>query len=226
MYSIPRTCSAPFRNRRAGKRLGFGVDQSWTPNQRFCVARFKNIAVYCGSSDHVPEPYLELASQVGVSLATKGYKLVYGGGHVGLMGRVADAAMASGGHVTGVITQKLLDLELGHEGISELEVVDTMAERKGRMLDLADAFIALPGGVGTLEEIFEAATLTQLHYQLKPVGLLNAFGYYNHLIQFLAHSANESFIRPQHKDLILAHEDLDGLLQKMGAVEFAPLKLG
>ncbi|HIG17890.1 MAG TPA: TIGR00730 family Rossman fold protein [Candidatus Handelsmanbacteria bacterium] len=184
------------------------------------------MAVYCGSSDHVPNHYLDLATEVGACLASQGIGVVYGGGHVGLMGRVADAAMAAGGHVTGVITQKLLDLELGHEGISKLEIVETMAERKGRMLELADAFIALPGGVGTLEEIFEAATLTQLHYQLKPVGLLNAFGYYDHLIDFLRHCADESFIRPQHRELILAHENLDGLLQKMGAVEFAPLKLG
>lgn len=190
------------------------------------VSEFKNIAVYCGSSNHVPSHYLDLATEIGDQLASKGIGVVYGGGHVGLMGRVADGALRKGGHVTGVITQKLLDLELGHPDISTLEIVNTMSERKGRMLELADAFIALPGGIGTLEEIFEAATLTQLHYQSKPVGLLNAFGYYDHLLSFLSHCADESFIRPHHRDLLLSADNLKELLMKMSQFEVTPLKLG
>jgi uncharacterized protein (TIGR00730 family) len=190
------------------------------------VPSFRKIAVYCGSSNNVDEKYLTLAMEVGQKLAQNGLGLVYGGGDVGLMGCVADGAMKAKGHVTGVITKKLLDLELGHQGISQLEVVDTMAERKGRMLDLADAFIALPGGIGTLEEIFEAATLTQLHYQLKPVGFLNAFGYYDHMLSFLKHAADEAFIRSHHRNLILSDDSLEGLLSKMSTATFPPLKLG
>jgi len=190
------------------------------------MSSFRKIAVYCGSSNNVDEKYLSLATEVGRKLTEHGIDIVYGGGHVGLMGRVADGAMEAGGHVTGVITQKLLDLELGHPGISQLEIVDTMATRKGRMLELADAFIALPGGIGTLEEIFEAATLTQLHYHLKPIGFLNAFGYYQHILSFLKHAADEAFIRPQHRDLILSGDSLDDLLSKMSQTVFPPLKLG
>ncbi len=181
--------------------------------------RFNSICVYCGSSQSTSTRYLETARVVGVRLAELGIRVVYGGGNVGLMGAVADAAMGAGGAVVGVIPDKLRDLELAHDGISELFVTNTMHERKMKMAELADAFIALPGGWGTLEEIFEVTTWTQLRYHDKPVGMLNAHGYYDHLLAFLRHAADEGFIRPQHRGLINTATDLDALIEAMATSE-------
>lgn len=185
---------------------------------------FKQICVYCGSSNNVAERYFDTARAVGRSLAERNIGVVFGGGSVGLMGAVADAALAAGAKVHGVIPRKLLDLELGHHGVTELSVVDTMHERKMRMAELSDGFIALPGGWGTLEEIFEVTTWTQLEYHHKPVGFLNAHGYYDQLLAFLAHAADEGFIRPAHRSLIQSATTIDRLLEQLEKVELPQLK--
>ena len=143
-------------------------------------------------------------------------------GWVGLsfdMGAVADAALLGGAEVSGVITEKLLDMELAHDGLTTLSVVETMPERKMKMAELADGFIALPGGWGTLEELFEVTTLTQLEYHRKPIGLLNAHGYYDHLVAFLDHAAQEGFIRPRHRQLIQSSDNIEDLLGNLRRAE-------
>jgi len=180
---------------------------------------FSRIAVYCGSSSSVAASYLMAANAVGRMLAERGIGIVYGGGRVGLMGAVANGALAAGGEVIGIITDKLVGLEVGHSGLTRREVVPTMHQRKTLMADLADAFIALPGGLGTFEELFEAATWTQLNDHIKPVGLLNINGYYDKLVAFLGHAADERFIRPTHTSIIQVDEDLARLIAKMADAE-------
>ncbi|MEM9692203.1 MAG: TIGR00730 family Rossman fold protein [Myxococcota bacterium] len=180
---------------------------------------FARICVYCGSSNQVDPRWFEVARSVGERLVSRGLAVVYGGGSVGLMGAVADAALAGGGEVYGVIPQKLFDLELGHPGLTELHVVETMHQRKQRMAELADAFIALPGGWGTLEEIFEVTTWTQLQYHDKPVGLLNAHGFYDGLIAFLDHVRDQRFIRLAHRRILADASELDLLLERLATVE-------
>ena len=175
------------------------------------------MCVYCGSSNQVAEKWLECARDMGRLLAARGIDVVFGGGQVGLMGALADAALAAGGRVYGVIPEKLFELELGHRGVTELEDVQTMHQRKYRMAELSDAFVALPGGWGTLEEIFEVTTWTQLGYHTKPVGLLNAHGYYDPMLTFLENAADEAFIRPPHRGL-LQHATLPGdLLERLAS---------
>ncbi len=176
------------------------------------------MCVYCGSSNDVAEKWLECAREMGRALARRGVDVVFGGGHVGLMGAVADAALAAGARVYGVIPLKLYDLELGHRGVTELHVVDTMHQRKHKMAELADGFVALPGGWGTLEEIFEVTTWTQLGYHEKPVGLLNAHGYYDRLMEFLGHAADEGFIRAPHRGLVQHAAEPDALLDQLATV--------
>ncbi len=176
---------------------------------------FRRVCVYCASSNQVAEHFRETARAMARCLARRGIGVVFGGGSVGLMGALADAALAEGAEVIGVIPKKLMDLELGHRGVTELVVVDTMHERKHRMAELSDAFVALPGGWGTLEEIFEVTTWTQLGYHEKPVGLLNAGGYYDHLITFLDHAAELGFIRPAHRPILQASADPDELVDQL-----------
>jgi uncharacterized protein (TIGR00730 family) len=182
------------------------------------MRKLERICVYCGSSNDVGERWLECARAMGKCLARRGIDVVFGGGHVGLMGAVADAALAAGAKVYGVIPEKLFDLELGHRGVTELIVVATMHQRKYKMAELADGFIAMPGGWGTLEEIFEVTTWTQLGYHHKPVGLFNPHGFYDALIGFLEHAADEGFIRPPHRTLLLHDADPDALLEKLASV--------
>lgn len=176
---------------------------------------FRRIAVYCGSSGGVGNQFLDAAREAGTYLAERGIDVVYGGGRVGMMGAVANAALAAGGKVYGVIPEKLKTREIAHDGLTELHVVDGMHPRKTMMASMADAFIALPGGWGTLEEVFEVVTWTQLNYHRKPVGLLNIRGYYNHLIAFLDHAAAEGFIRPIHRPLLANANTLEELLDRM-----------
>lgn len=176
---------------------------------------FRRVCVSCASSNQVAEHFRETARAMARCLARRGIGVVFGGGSVGLMGALADAALAEGAEVIGVIPKKLMDLELGHRGVTELVVVDTMHERKHRMAELSDAFVALPGGWGTLEEIFEVTTWTQLGYHEKPVGLLNAGGYYDHLITFLDHAAELGFIRPAHRPILQASADPDELVDQL-----------
>ena len=187
------------------------------------MRRFRRVCVYCGSSNDVSEAYLRAARELGVLLAGRGIGVVFGGGRVGLMGALADGALAAGGEVLGVIPEKLQSLELGHLGLTELFVVDSMHARKTMMAHLSDAFVALPGGWGTLEEIFEVTTWTQLNYHHKPVGLLNVDGYYDRLLEFLAHAASEGFVRPAHRNLMQSSSDPAALLEAMAVVEIPEL---
>lgn len=179
---------------------------------------FARIAVYCGSNVGRSPRYAEVAFAFGALLAERGVGVVYGGGRVGLMGRLADGALSRDGEVIGVIPEKLRALELAHEGVTRLEVVDGMHPRKLRMSDLADAFVALPGGYGTLEELFEVTTWTQLRYHVKPVGLLNVDGFWDHLLAFLDHAQREGFIRDVHRSLIVCEDDPVRLLDAMARV--------
>jgi len=174
----------------------------------------KRVCVFCGSSPGGNAKYVEGARHLGAVLAQRGLTLVYGGGNVGLMGRLADAVLAHNGQVIGVIPQALMDLEVGHSGLPDLRLVGSMHERKALMADLADAFIALPGGLGTLEEFCEILTWAQLGMHQKPCGLLNAQGYFEHLLTFLDHAVSERFVRPEHRAMILVEEDAAKLIER------------
>jgi uncharacterized protein (TIGR00730 family) len=180
---------------------------------------FGRVCVYGGSSNHTDAKWPAAAAALGHSLATRGIGVVFGGGRVGMMGAMADAALAAGGEVIGVIPEKLQDLELGHMGCTELHVVDSMHSRKRMMADLSDAFIALPGGWGTMEEIMEVTTWTQLNDHLKPVGLLNTEGYWDHLIAWAARACEVGFLRAPHRDMLCADADAGRLLAAMATVE-------
>lgn len=177
------------------------------------------VAVFCGSNKGTDDAYIDAAHALGTHLAEAGIGLVYGGGRVGLMGAVANAAMAAGGQVTGVITEQLLGKEVGHTAITELVVVSSMHERKLAMADAADAFVALPGGVGTFEELFEVLTWTQLGIHDKPVGVLDVAGFYAPLLAFLDSTVAAGFVRPGHREFL--HDDTDpaALLAKLAAWE-------
>ncbi|MFM7027937.1 MAG: TIGR00730 family Rossman fold protein [Chakrabartia sp.] len=177
----------------------------------------KRLAVYCGSASPADPVYLEVARSVGRTLAERGIGVVYGGGRLGLMGAVADAALAAGGEVIGVIPEALVGTEVAHQGCTQLHIVPGMHERKRLFTDLSDGFLTLPGGVGTMDELWEAISWAQLGYHSKPVGLLNAAGFYDGLLDFNAHMISVGFIRPQHKDILIAESDLDQLIARMAA---------
>ena len=178
----------------------------------------KRVCVFCGSSVGNRSTYRDAAVAMGTVLAAKGIGLVYGGGNVGLMGVVADAVLAGGGDVIGVIPQSLADREVAHLGVTDLRVVDSMHTRKAMMADLADAFIAMPGGVGTFEEFFEAVTWTQLGVHRKPCGLLNAGGFYTPLEAFIDQAVTEGFIKPVHRSIVVCDDDPARLLDKLANV--------
>lgn len=161
-----------------------------------------SVCVFCGSSAGGPQ-YVEAARETARVLASHGVELVYGGGHVGLMGEMADEALKRGGRVTGVIPEHLMRPEVAHQSLTELIVVDSMHTRKQTMASLSDAFIVLPGGFGTLEEMFEMLTWLQLRLHSKPVGLVNVDGYFDALLQFLEHATDEGLLRATHRDLLL-----------------------
>ncbi|MCC3160480.1 TIGR00730 family Rossman fold protein [Hymenobacter sp. 15J16-1T3B] len=177
----------------------------------------KSIAVYCGSSAGTDERYRQHATQVGETLARLGITLVYGGGNVGLMGAVADATMNAGGQAIGVIPGFLKDKEVAHLGLTSLEVVDNMHQRKLRMAELAEGFIAMPGGFGTLEELFEVLTWGQLGLHRKPVGLLNVAGFYDALITLLDHMTAQGLLRAENRGQLLVADNIGGLLALMQA---------
>ena len=180
----------------------------------------KSLAIYCGSATPADPVYVDSARAVGRSLAERGIGVVYGGGRLGLMGAVADAALAAGGEVIGVIPQALVDAEVAHRGCTELHVVDTMHQRKQAFTDRSDGFVTLPGGTGTMDELWEAMSWAQIGYHAKPVGLLNVAGYYDGLIAFVQKMGEVGFLRAQHQGLLIVDDSLDGLLDKMAA--FAP----
>lgn len=175
----------------------------------------RSVCVFCGSNPGNHPAYGEAAAALGRTIARRGLALVYGGAEVGLMGIVADAALAEGGHVTGVIPQALVAKEIAHKGLSRLETVGSMHERKARMAELSDGFVNLPGGTGTLEEMFEVWTWGQLGFHAKPIGLLNVRGFYDPLMAFLDHQRDEGFVKPGLRETLLASADADVLLDAM-----------
>jgi uncharacterized protein (TIGR00730 family) len=175
----------------------------------------KKVCVYCGSSPGRQPAYLESARSLGVELARRGIGLVYGGASIGMMGEIADAVLRHGGEVTGIIPQALMDKEVSHHGLTELKVVKSMHERKATMADLSDGFIALPGGLGTVEELFEILTWSQLGFHAKPSGLLNVIGYYDLLSKFLNHSVEEKFVHELHRQLLIIEKQPEILLDAM-----------
>ena len=174
----------------------------------------KRIAVYCGSNKGARLEYAAAAEALGTQLAREKIELVYGGGMVGLMGVVADAALKNGGHVIGVIPQAMVIKEVVHEKLPDLRVVKNMHERKALMAELADGFIALPGGYGTFEEFCEVLAWSQLGYHRKPFGLLDAAGFYAGMLEFFDHATREGFIRPQHRKLVMVEDDAEALLKR------------
>lgn len=176
------------------------------PNRKICV--------FTGSRRGTRPEYAQAAKELGRELVERGYGLVYGGGNVGLMGVIADAVLERGGHVTGVIPDALVSQEVAHRGLSELRVVQSMHERKAVMADLSDGFIAMPGGIGTMEEFFEVLSWAQLAIHDKPCGLLNVAGYYDPLIQFLDHAVTQDFIKPKHHALLIVAEEPGKLLDR------------
>lgn len=177
----------------------------------------KRICVFCGSSPGLLPDYLAAARELGAALVRHNLSLVYGGAHVGLMGEIANSVMQRGGEVIGVMPQSLIDREIAHRSLSELHVVQSMHERKALMAELADGFVALPGGFGTLEELFEIVTWGQLGLHRKPFGLLNVNQFFDQLIGFLDFAVGQQFIRPQHRQMILVDADPDRLLEHFAA---------
>lgn len=181
-----------------------------------CYQRaMKRVCVFCGSSAGNSPIYRAIATELGVELARRGHGLVFGGGHVGLMGAVADATLAAGGSAIGVIPEALQARELAHQGLRELHVTADMHTRKAMMAKLSDAFIALPGGLGTFEELFEVATWAQLELHHKPIGILNVNDYYQHLKLWLDHAAAEGFIKPEHHQLLNWSDSVVDLLDAL-----------
>lgn len=179
------------------------------------MAALQRVCVFCGSKHGRQTGYTMAARKTGRVLAEQGMGLVYGGGDVGLMGEVADAALEAGGEVTGIIPSFMVGQEVAHHGLTDLEVVDSMHERKARMAELADGFVALPGGWGTLEELFEVVTWAQLGLHAKPVGLLDVGGFFDDLLQFLDRAVAEGFVTEAHRGLLTADDDIERLLDAM-----------
>lgn len=175
------------------------------------------LAVYCGSASPADPLYVDCARSVGSALAAREIGIVYGGGRLGLMGAVADAALAAGGEVIGVIPKALVDLEVAHKGLTELHVVDTMHQRKQAFTDLSDGFLTLPGGTGTMDELWEALSWAQLGYHSLPVGLLNVAGYYDGIVAYWRQMQDVGFLRPQHRELLITGNELGDLLERMSA---------
>tara|TARA_R110002167_G_scaffold15125_4_gene60811 strand:+ start:339 stop:917 length:579 start_codon:yes stop_codon:yes gene_type:complete len=178
----------------------------------------KRLAVYCGSATPADPRYIDLAREVGSTLARQGIGVVYGGGKLGLMGAIAGSAMLAGGEVIGVIPEALVKGEVANYDC-ELTIVSDMHERKAAFTRLSDGFLVLPGGVGTMDELWEAVSWAQLGYHNKPVGILNAFGFYDGLLEFNRHMAEVGFVRPAHQGIIMAESELDLLLTRMAAHE-------
>lgn len=179
------------------------------------MTTLRRLCVYCASSPGVQPIYAERARTMGALIAGRGIELVYGGGHVGLMGTVADGALDAGGHVIGVIPRALMDRELGHTRIQDLRVVADMHERKMTMAGLADAFVALPGGWGTIEELTEMLTWLQLGIHAKPIGILNVAGYYDDFLTFAERMIDQGFVRPEHRALYRVESEPAALLDRL-----------
>jgi uncharacterized protein (TIGR00730 family) len=179
------------------------------------MPRLRSVCLYAGSNPGADPAYGEAAAELAGMLARRGIGIVYGGASVGLMGVLADTAMAAGGEVVGVLPRALQSREVGHQGVTRLEIVETMHERKARMAELSDAFVALPGGIGTLEEVVEAMTWTMLGIHAKPVGLLSVGGYYDALEALLDQERDQGFLRPEHRALLISEGDPATLLERL-----------
>ena len=175
----------------------------------------RSVCVFCGSNTGSRAAYVEATRSLAGAVARAGLQLVYGGGSIGLMGVLADAALAAGATVIGVAPRRLLEREVVHRGLAQLRIVETMLERKTLMAELSDAFIALPGGFGTLDELFEMLTWTQLGFQRKPCALLNVSGYFDGLNGFLDHAAGEGFVRAEHRAMLIVEEDAEAVLARL-----------
>jgi len=187
------------------------------------MSGIKRVCVYCGSHDGALPEYRQAAERLGQSLVRRGWGLVYGGGNIGLMGRLADEMLAGCAEVIGVIPRSLLERELAHGGATQMIVVESMHERKARMADAADAFVTLPGGIGTMEEMFETWTWLQLGFHRKPIGLLDVAGFYQPLLGFLDDMVARGFLRAAHRECLLTDDDPDRLLDRMS--NFVPPNL-
>jgi uncharacterized protein (TIGR00730 family) len=183
------------------------------------MAGLERVCVYAGSNRGADPAYAAAAEALARALVERGIGVVYGGGNVGLMGVLANTALACGGEVVGVIPRSLLEKEIGHTGLPDLRVVESMHERKATMAELSDAFVALPGGIGTLEELIEVFTWTQLGLHPKPCGLLNVSGYYADLVRFLDHSVEERFLRQEHRDLLVVSDEPETLIAGLESFE-------
>jgi hypothetical protein len=177
----------------------------------------KRVLVFCGSSPGGRPEYAQCATALGRMLAARGLEVVYGGAHVGLMGALADATLGAGGKVIGVIPNRLVEAEIAHARLTKLHIVDTMHERKALMADLSDAVVALPGGTGTLDELFEMFTWSQLGLHHMPIGLLDVSGYWQPLLRFLEHAVNERFLRAEHFETMLVERDPEALLDRLAS---------
>ena len=177
----------------------------------------RRVCVFCGSSPGARPAYAEAAEELATLLVAGGIGVVYGGGGVGLMGKLADAVLAQGGEITGVIPHALVDREIGHSGVHDMRTVGSMHERKALMAELSDAFVALPGGIGTLEELVEVFTWSQLGLHRKPCGLLDVEGYYEELAAFLDHAVRERFLREEHRSTLIVEREPAALLERMTA---------
>ena len=175
----------------------------------------QSVCVFCGSNTGKGDVYSAAAHALAAAMVRRGLRLVYGGGSIGLMGVLGDAVLAAGGHVIGVTPRRLLERELVHTGLTELHIVETMNERKALMAQLSDAFIALPGGMGTLDELFDMLTWTQLGFHRKPCGVLGAGNYFDRLMAFLDHAVAEQFVMPEHRSMLIAEVDSDRLLERL-----------
>jgi uncharacterized protein (TIGR00730 family) len=187
------------------------------------VPALSSVCVFCGSNAGSDSAYVAAAQAVGRGLAQRGIRVVYGGGRVGMMGALADAAHAEGGEVVGVMPRQMFDREIAHTGIDDLRVVGSMHERKALMVELADAFVALPGGIGTFEELFEVYTWAQLGIHAKPLGLLDVAGYYQPMATMLDHAVEQRFLRAETRAMLVVAGDLDGLLTAFDGWQAAPM---
>ena len=179
----------------------------------------ESVCVFCGSNSGNGKPYADAARLLARAIARAGLRLVYGGGSIGLMGVLAEAALAEGVAVSGVAPRRLLDREVVHRRLTHLHIVESMHERKAKMAELSDAFIALPGGYGTLDELFEALTWTQLGYHRKPCGLVNVAGFFDRLGTYLDHALAEGFLTRQHRDMLVIADDPDLLIEQLRSVK-------
>ena len=179
------------------------------------MAEKRSICVFCGSATGTRPEYADAARRLGDAIARRGLELVYGAGHIGLMGILADAALAAGGRVVGMIPRSLVDRELAHKGLSEIHVVESMHARKALMADRADAFLALPGGFGTLDELFEILTWAQIGIHAKPIGLINVAGYFDPLLAWIDGAVEGGLVREKHRAMLLVGDDAEELLGRV-----------